>query len=117
MGSMMEVNDLRNFQRIAATCSMSQATRTMEYAQSNLTERIKLLKQELSVLFFLRTNRGVVLLSKGEKLLKYATVILAQINEIETYYKKMMLGHNAKNHISASRNPNKRWDQKQCLGK
>lgn len=52
MGSMMEVNDLRNFQRIVATCSMSQATRTMEYAQSNLTERIKLLKQELSVLFF-----------------------------------------------------------------
>ncbi|OJG66542.1 hypothetical protein RV09_GL000895 [Enterococcus moraviensis] len=67
---------------------MSEAARIMGYAQSNITERIRLLEQELTVKLFERTNRGVLLLPEGEQLLEYATVILAQIDEIERHYKK-----------------------------
>jgi len=89
MGGKMELNDLAIFQCVAAAGSMSEAARIMGYAQSNVTERIKLLEQELTVRLFERTNRGVILLPEGEKLVEYATVILNQIDEIEKHYKKI----------------------------
>ncbi|MGX7150117.1 LysR family transcriptional regulator [Enterococcus ureasiticus] len=85
----MELNDLRIFRCVTVAGSMSEAARIMGYAQSNITERIRLLEQELTVKLFERTNRGVKLLPEGEKLLGYATIILAQIDEIEMHYKKL----------------------------
>lgn len=85
----MELNDLRIFQCVTSVGSMSEAARIMGYAQSNITERIRLLEQELTVRLFERTNRGVELLQEGEKLLEYATIILAQIDEIDRHYKNL----------------------------
>ncbi|OJG93468.1 hypothetical protein RV15_GL000070 [Enterococcus silesiacus] len=89
MGGKMELNDLKIFQCVTAAGSMSEAARVMGYAQSNITERIRLLEQELTVRLFERTNRGVKLLPEGEKLLEYATVILAQVDKIEAHYKNL----------------------------
>lgn len=85
----MELNDLKIFQCVINAGSMSEAARMMGYAQSNITERIRLLEQELSVRLFERTNRGVRLLPEGEKLLEYATIILAQVEAIKIHYEKM----------------------------
>lgn len=89
MGGKMELNDLRIFRCVTAVGSMSEAARVMGYAQSNITERIRLLEQELTVSLFERTNRGVILLPEGEKLLEYATVILAHVDKIEAHYKNL----------------------------
>ncbi|WP_244884611.1 hypothetical protein IGJ55_003089 [Enterococcus sp. AZ170] len=91
MGGKMELNDLTIFQCVATAGSMSEAARIMGYAQSNITERIRLLEEELTVRLFERTNRGVILLPEGEKLLEYATIILIQIDEIQRHYKKIPL--------------------------
>ncbi|WP_143141694.1 LysR family transcriptional regulator [Enterococcus caccae] len=85
----MELNDLAIFQCVATVGSMSKAARIMGYAQSNVTERIRLLEQELTVRLFKRTNRGVILLPEGERLVEYATVILTQVDEIQKHFKKL----------------------------
>lgn len=84
----MEVNDLKIFQCVTSAGSMSEAARILGYAQSNITERIRLLEQELKTVLFERTSRGVRLLPEGERLLTYANSILTQIDEIDAYYKK-----------------------------
>lgn len=89
MGGKMELNDLTIFQCVATAGSMSEAARIMGYAQSNITERIRLLEEELTVRLFERTNRGVILLPEGEKLLEYTTIILTQIDEIQRHYQKV----------------------------
>lgn len=70
---------------------MSEAARILGYAQSNITERIRLLEQELVTTLFERTSRGVKLLTEGEKLLEYADSILTQVDEIAAYYQKRPL--------------------------
>lgn len=87
----MELNDLKIFQCVTNVGSMSEAARILGYAQSNITERIRLLEQELATILFERTSRGVKLLPEGEKLLEYADSILTQVDEIEAYYQKRPL--------------------------
>ncbi|MDA9470528.1 LysR family transcriptional regulator [Enterococcus sp. 5H] len=87
----MELNDLKIFQCVTNAGSMSEAARILGYAQSNITERIRLLEQELTTILFERTSRGVKLLPEGEKLLEYADSILTQVDEIEAYYQKRPL--------------------------
>lgn len=87
----MELNDLKIFQCVTNAGSMSEAARMLGYAQSNITERIRLLEQELATVLFERTSRGVKLLPEGEKLFEYASSILTQVDEIELYYHKRPL--------------------------
>lgn len=78
----MEINDLRIFQTVAYEKSISKAALILGYAQSNITMRIKLLENELNTTLFIRNNKGTIITSNGEKLLKYADKILALIDEV-----------------------------------
>lgn len=78
----MEINDLRIFQTVAYENSISKAALKLGYAQSNITMRIKLLENELNTTLFIRNNKGTVITSNGEKLLKYTDKILALISEV-----------------------------------
>ena len=77
----MESNDLKIFHKVAQLGSISRAAEQLGYVQSNITLRIKALEKELAVPLFLRTNRGVQLLPKGELLFEYAEKILALLTE------------------------------------
>lgn len=78
----MEINDLRIFQTVAYEKSISKAALKLGYAQSNITMRIKLLENKLNTTLFIRNNKGTIITSNGEKLLKYADKILALIDEV-----------------------------------
>ncbi|AGF57552.1 DNA-binding transcriptional LysR family regulator [Clostridium saccharoperbutylacetonicum] len=78
----MEINDLRIFQTVAYEKSISKAALKLGYAQSNITMRIKLLENNLNTTLFIRNNKGTIITSNGEKLLKYADKILELIDEV-----------------------------------
>ncbi|OOP72137.1 LysR family transcriptional regulator [Clostridium beijerinckii] len=78
----METNDLKIFQTVAYEKSISKAALKLGYAQSNITMRIKFLENELNTTLFIRNNKGTIITSNGEKLLKYADKILELINEV-----------------------------------
>lgn len=78
----MEINDLKIFQTVAYEKSISKAALRLGYAQSNITMRIKLLENKLNTTLFIRNNKGTLITSNGEKLLKYADKILELIDEV-----------------------------------
>lgn len=82
----MEINDLIMFQTVAYEKSISKAALKLGYAQSNITMRIKLLENSLNTTLFIRNNKGTIITSNGEKLLKYADKILELINEVNNEF-------------------------------
>src|SRR5882757_8746204 len=68
----MDAADLRVFQAVARTGSMSKAALALNTVQSNVTARIKSLEDEVGFALFERTNRGVTLTSAGRRLMPYA---------------------------------------------
>ena len=68
----MDAADLRMFQSVASTGSMSKAALELNTVQSNVTARIKSLEDEVGFALFERTNRGVTLTAAGRRLLPFA---------------------------------------------
>jgi LysR family transcriptional regulator, cell division regulator len=68
----MDAADLRMFQSVASTGSMSKAAHELNTVQSNVTARIKSLEDEVGFVLFERTNRGVTLTAAGQRLLPFA---------------------------------------------
>ena len=68
----MDAADLRVFQSVASTGSMSKAALELNTVQSNVTARIKSLEDEVGFVLFERTNRGVTLTAAGQRLLPFA---------------------------------------------
>jgi DNA-binding transcriptional LysR family regulator len=61
----MESSDLRVFEAVARSRSITAASEELHTVQSNVTARIRLLEDELGVALFRRHSRGVVLTSAG----------------------------------------------------
>jgi LysR family transcriptional regulator, cell division regulator len=68
----MDAADLRMFQSVASTGSMSKAAHELNTVQSNVTARIKSLEDEVGFALFERTHRGVTLTAAGQRLLPFA---------------------------------------------
>jgi DNA-binding transcriptional LysR family regulator len=68
----MDAADLRVFQSVAASGSMTKAALELNTVQSNVTARIKALEDEVGFALFERTNRGVTLTAAGTRLLPFA---------------------------------------------
>ena len=79
----MELNDLIIFQKVAELASVSKAAEELNYVQSNVTARIKLLEKELHTPLFHRHRKGMLLNSEGKKLLEYAKEITAKVEELK----------------------------------
>ena len=105
----MEINDLKIFQIVAYEKSISKAALKLEYAQSNITMRIKVLENELNTTLFTRNNKGTTLTAHGEKLLQYVDKIIKLVDEVKEDFNisninsKFTIG--ATQTISASRLP------------
>ncbi|KVN53119.1 LysR family transcriptional regulator [Burkholderia anthina] len=69
----MDASDLRLFEAVARNGSMNRAAMELHTVQSNVTARIRVLEEELSVALFQRHNRGVDLTPAGHRLLPFAT--------------------------------------------
>lgn len=77
----MESLDLRIFREVAAAHSISEAARTMGYVQSNITNHIHNLEEELQTRLLIRNSKGVRLTAAGERLLPYAERIVDMLDE------------------------------------
>ena len=68
----MEAADLRVFEAVSRLGGMNKAALELNTVQSNITARIKALEDQLGVMVFDRTSRGVTLTDAGRRLLPYA---------------------------------------------
>lgn len=68
----MDLQLLKYFSTVCHEGSFLKASQKLNYAQSNLSTKIKNLEKELAVELFHRTPQGVILTEKGSLLLSYA---------------------------------------------
>ena len=76
----MESLELRIFNEVAHSKSISKAAENMGYVQSNITAHIKKLEKELNTTLFLRHNKGVTLTEEGKKLLEQSEHIISLLD-------------------------------------
>lgn len=81
IGVAMELSQLKMFKVIVEQGSIVKASKVLHCVPSNITNRIKLLEQELGVDLFIRKGRGLVISPSGELFLGYVNRILAVCQE------------------------------------
>lgn len=79
----MEFKDLEIFQMVAQKGTITEAAKTLNYVQSNVTSRIRKLENELDTPLFNRHHRGMSLTPEGKKLIVYSDKILSLTNEMK----------------------------------
>lgn len=84
----MTLQQLNYVVKIAETKSMNKAAKELYVTQSALSSTIKSLEDELGTEIFIRTNRGMVLTTDGEKLLSYARQIVKMTDMITEKFHK-----------------------------
>ncbi len=72
----MELRQLKTFRTVATLQSFNQAAKILNYAQSTVSEQIKVLESDLNVRLFERLGKRIVLTEAGELLLQYAQKML-----------------------------------------
>ena len=80
----MNLQYLKYFYTIAKAGSFVKAAEELDYAQSNLSARIRQLESELGAELFVRTKTGVTLTEQGAALLPYAEQLLSLSEEAES---------------------------------
>ncbi|MBO6946720.1 MAG: LysR family transcriptional regulator [Rhodospirillales bacterium] len=68
----MDASDLKMFESVARLGGMNRAAEELNTVQSNVTQRIKRLEDELGTPLFDRHSRGVSLTAAGKRLMPYA---------------------------------------------
>lgn len=77
----MDIQLLQVFYTTAKEGSLSKAAHKLNYAQSNVTNKIQQLEADLNTQLFYRHNRGITLTPSGQTLVPYAEKILHSIQE------------------------------------
>lgn len=82
----MTLTQLKYVIAIADTHSMNEAARTLFIAQPSLSQAIKELEEEIGIILFNRSNRGVKITPEGEEFLGYARQVVEQYRLVEDRY-------------------------------
>lgn len=82
----MTLTQLRYVLAVAEEGSFSEAARKVFISQPSLTVSIKELEQELGIVIFTRTNKGVRISSEGDSFLGYARQVVEQVSLLEERY-------------------------------
>ena len=85
----MDLQTLRFFAEAAEAGSFSAAAENLHYAQSNLSNRIKQLEEELGEPLFYRFKRGVTLTAKGKVFYDYTIRVLKLSEEAVSIVRDM----------------------------
>lgn len=78
----MDIAQLKTLVSVAELGSLSKAADSLMIAQPALSRQMRLLETELGVQLFTRHGRGMVLTEQGREVLKHATRILGEMDEI-----------------------------------
>ncbi len=82
----MNINQLKYVLTIAASASMREAATKLYISQPALSSTIRDLEEELGILIFERTNKGISLTKEGQDFLTYAKKAVAQYEILEDLY-------------------------------
>lgn len=82
----MHINQLKYVLEIAASSSMREASTKLYISQPALSASIRELEEELGILIFERTNKGISLTDEGREFLSYAKKTVAQYEILEERY-------------------------------
>lgn len=72
---------------VSKTSSITKAAENLYMGQPNLSRAIKELEEDLGIVIFKRTSKGITPTPQGEEFLSYARSILSQVDSIERMYK------------------------------
>lgn len=86
---LLDTQDLLIFKRVADLHSISRAAEKLDYVQSNVSQRMKILKDELGACLLIRSNHGVKLTKEGTTLYKYAEDILKLMQDAKSAINKI----------------------------
>ena len=79
----MTLQQLRFLIAVAESGSINAAAQRLYTAQSNISNAVKSLEQELHIEIFTRSSRGVALTNDGTELLGYARQVVEQADMLE----------------------------------
>ena len=82
----MNINQLKYVLQIAGSSSMREASTKLYVSQPALSASIRELEEELGILIFERTNKGISLTAEGRDFLVYAKKAVGQYEIIEDRY-------------------------------
>ena len=82
----MTLQQLRFLIAVAESGSINAAAQRLYTAQSNISNAVKSLEQELNLEIFTRSSRGVTLTNDGTELLGYARQVVEQADMLEARY-------------------------------
>ena len=80
----MKIAQLSYILKIAETKSMSKAANLLYVSKQNMATALKSLEDELGVMIFRRTSKGMTVTADGEKVLRYAKDILALYEKMQS---------------------------------
>ncbi len=83
----MNLQQLRYAVEVEKSTSITKASKNLFMGQPNLSKALKELEIELGITLFNRTTRGAIPTEDGKLFLKYASNILTQMDELESFYK------------------------------
>ncbi|MFT5451929.1 MAG: DNA-binding transcriptional LysR family regulator [Enterobacterales bacterium] len=78
----MNFHQIKYLIALAETNNFSRAAERVHVTQSTLSSAIRKLEEELQIVLFDRTTKGVHITREGEKFLKHARVIFSEMNKI-----------------------------------
>ena len=83
----MNLLHMKHALEVAKAGSLSKASEVLLIAAPNISRSIKELETDLGISIFDRTQNGMKLTPEGEEFINFAKGILAQIDEVEKFYK------------------------------
>ena len=83
----MNLLHMKHALEVAKAGSLSKASEVLLIAAPNISRSIKELESDLGISIFDRTQNGMKLTPEGEEFINFAKGILAQIDEVEKFYK------------------------------
>lgn len=88
----MTLQQLKYVVTVAETGTLSEAAKKLFLSQPSLTKAIKELENEMGIIIFNRTNKGIYISKDGEIFLGYARQVLEQVLLLEEKYKTNISG-------------------------
>lgn len=83
----MNLQQLKQIIEVEKTASITQAAKNLYMGQPNLSKSIKELENELGIILFKRTVKGVEATAEGLQFLRHAKEITTKMEELEAIYK------------------------------
>ncbi|WP_141053538.1 LysR family transcriptional regulator [Liquorilactobacillus hordei] len=87
-GGNMNFNDLKIFTSIFETQSLNKSAKSLGYAQSNITERLKIIESTFNSSFFVRSYNGVKPTPQGKEMYKFAIDTLNRLEKLQKDFRQ-----------------------------